>query len=293
MTDQSSLKLGAVYPHTELSGSPDAVRAIGRAVEDLGYDHLFAFDHVLGAPHDGRTPPMSGPYTQHHPFHDPFVMFAYLAGQTTRLEFSTGVLVLPQRQLALVAKQAADLAILSGGRLRIGVAVGWNHVEYQALGADFSTRGARLDEQIVLLRRLWSESVVDFEGRFHRIDRAGINPRPASPIGIWIGGYGEVAYRRAARLGDGFIFSPTAGDPEAQLARLQAILRESGRSPESFGAETALPAVATPTDIVAKAERWANCGGTHAVVSSLGLGLDSHEAHIDYFGQVARALARC
>lgn len=293
MTNQSSLKLGAVYPHAELGGSPDAVRAIGRAVEDLGYDHLFAFDHVLGAPHDNRTPPLSGPYTEHHPFHDPFVMFAYLAGQTTRLEFTTGVLVLPQRQLALVAKQAADLAVLSGGRLRIGGAVGWNHVEYQALGADFSTRGARLDEHIVLLRRLWSEPRRRLRRQVPPDRPCRHQPRPASAIGIWIGGCGEVAYRRAARLGEGFVFSPTAGDPAAQLARLREILRESGRSPESFGAETALPSLPRPADLMAKAERWANCGGTHAAVSSLGLGLNSPEARIDYFGRVAQALALC
>ena len=157
---------------------PEAVRRIGKAVEDLGFDYLLAYDHVLGAVHADRTPPLPGPYTEHDPFHDPFVMFGYLAGITERIGFATGVLVLPQRQTALVARQAADVDLLSGGRLRLGVGVGWNHVEYEALGQDFRTRGAREEEQIDLLRRLFTEPVVDFSGRFDRVDRAALIPKP-------------------------------------------------------------------------------------------------------------------
>src|SRR5262249_52891598 len=157
----------------------------------------------LGAVHEDRIPPLWGPYDENDPFHDPFVLFAYLAGRTERLAFVTGVLVLPQRQTALVAKQAADLALLSGDRFRLGVGVGWNPVEYTGLGQDFATRGLRLDEQIGLLRRLWGEPVVSFEGRFDAIDRAGTVPRPRRLIPIWLGGWVEAALRRAARLGDG------------------------------------------------------------------------------------------
>src|SRR6202158_1953151 len=150
------MRIGVVYPQNELRGDPTAVRRIWKAVEDLGFDHLSAYDHVLGAVHADRTPPLTGPYTEHDPFHDPFVMFAYLAGITERIQFTTGILVLPQRQTALVARQAADLGLLSGGRLRLGVGIGWDFVEYEALGADFHTRGARQEEQITLLWRVFS-----------------------------------------------------------------------------------------------------------------------------------------
>jgi probable F420-dependent oxidoreductase len=168
------MEIGVAYPQIELHGDPTAVGRFARAVEDLGFDHLLAYEHVLGAVHADRTPPLLGPYTEHDPFHDPFVMFAYLAGITDRIRFTTGILVLPQRQTALVARQAADVDLLSGGRLRLGVGVGWNYVEYQALGQDFHTRGARQEEQIELLRRLFIEPVVNFSGRFDRVDRADL-----------------------------------------------------------------------------------------------------------------------
>src|SRR4030088_1246578 len=163
------MQIGVVYPQNELRGDPSAVRRIGRAVEDLGFDHLLAYDHVLGAVHADRTPPITGPYTEHAPFHDPFVMFAYLAGITERIGFATGILILPQRPTALVARQAADVDLLSGGRLRLGVGVGWNPVEYEALGQDFRTRGARSEEQIEVLRALWDEPLVTYRGRWHTI----------------------------------------------------------------------------------------------------------------------------
>src|ERR1700719_1708786 len=193
------MQIGVVYPQIELHGDPSAVRLIGRAVEDLGFDHLLAYDHVLGAVHAGRTLQLTGPYTERDPFHDPFVMFAYLAAITERLRFATGVLVLPQRQTALVARQAADVDLLSGRRLRLGVGAGWNYVEYAALGQDFRTRGARQEEQIELLRRLFIEPVVDFSGRFDRIDRAALVPKPAHPIPIWLGGSPEPGHNPRAR----------------------------------------------------------------------------------------------
>src|ERR1700712_4566647 len=202
----NSMQIGVVYPQNELRGDPSAVRRIGRAVEELGFDHLLAYDHVLGAVHADRTPPITGGYDEHDPFHDPFVMFGYLAGITERIRFATGVLILPQRQTVLVARQAADVDLLSGGRLRLGVGLGWSPVEEGARGVGWRARAARQAEQIDVPRRLFPEPVVDFSGRFHRIDRAALVPKPARPIPIWLGGSSEVAFDRAARLANGFIF---------------------------------------------------------------------------------------
>src|SRR3954468_12309186 len=264
------MKIGAVYPQTELRGDPTAVGRVGRAVEELGFDHLLAYDHVLGAVHADRERPLPGPYTEHDPFHDPFVMFGYLAGLTERIGFATGVLVLPQRQTALVARQAADVDLLSGGRLRLGVGVGWNHVEYEALGQDFTTRGSRQGEQIELLRRLFTEPVVDFSGRFDRVDRAALVPRPARPIPIWLGGSGEKAFDRAARLADGFIFIG-GDDAVADWTRLRDRVQSLGRSVEDFGGDC----VAVPGGglgrLAADVDAWRQAGGTHVSVVTMGL----------------------
>jgi probable F420-dependent oxidoreductase len=286
------MQIGVVYPQTELRGDPDAVRRIGRAVEDLGFDHLLAYDHVLGAVHADRTPPLTGPYTEHDPFHDPFVMFAYLAGITERIGFATGVLVLPQRQTALVARQATDVDLLSDGRLRLGVGVGWNYVEYEALGQDFRTRGARQEEQIELLRRLFTEPVVDFSGRFDRIDRASLVPKPARPIPIWIGGSSKAAFDRAARLADGFIFF--GGDTDQVIEdwkRLRDRVADLGRSVEEFGGDCVMTSRRGVGVLPAKIDAWREAGGTHASVVTMGLGLDSVDGHIDYLASVADALS--
>ena len=288
----AGVKIGVVYPQTELGGSAEAVRRIGRAAEELGFDHLLAYDHVLGAVHENRVPPLTGPYTERDPFHDPLVMFAYLAGLTERLAFVTGVLILPQRQTALVARQAADVDLLSGGRLRLGVGVGWNHVEYDALGQDYHTRGAREEEQIKLLRLLWSEEVVDYAGHFDRIDRAGTRPRPSRPVPIWLGGFGEIALRRAARCGDGFIFAGPSDEVYRGWDLVRHLVSAEGRRPEDFGGELAILSRKGPTDVAARAEAWEQAGGTHASVVTMGLGLDSTEAQLDYMGRVADALDR-
>jgi probable F420-dependent oxidoreductase len=185
------MKLGVVYPQTELGGDPDAVLRIGLATEELGFSHLLFYDHVVGAVHEDREPPLRGPYTDDDPFHDPFVALGYLAGMTKRIDLVTGVLILPQRQTVLVARQATDVDLLSGGRLRLGVGTGWNHVEFEALGQDFSSRGRRLDEQIEFLRELWTKPLLTRRGEFDTIDRAAINPRPNRVIPVWIGGFAE------------------------------------------------------------------------------------------------------
>jgi probable F420-dependent oxidoreductase len=282
------MQIGVVYPQIELGGDPTAVGRFGRAVEDLGFDHLLAYDHVLGAVHADRTPPLTGPYTEHDPFHDPFVMFAYLAAITERIGFATGILVLPQRQTALVARQATDVDLLSGGRLRLGVGVGWNHVEYQALGQDFHSRGARQEEQIQLLRRLFTEPVVDFAGRFDRVDRAALVPRPARSIPIWLGGSSEATFDRAARLADGFIFIGGGTDHAVDSwKRLRDRVAGLGRPVADFGAEYVLPSRGDVGGVVAEVDAWRAAGGTHLAVVTMGLGLGSVDAHIDYLASVA------
>src|SRR5256714_2560993 len=285
------VQIGVVYPQNELRGDPTAVRRIGRAVEDLGFDHLLAYDHVLGAVRADRTPPLTGPYTERDPFHDPFVMFAYLAGITERIGFATGVLVLPQRQTALVARQAADVDLLSGGRVRLGVGVGWNHVEYEALGQDFRTRGARQEEQIELLRRLFTEPVVEFSGRFDRVDRASLVPKPARPIPIWLGGSGEVAFDRAARLADGFIFFDGGVDLAVDAwKRLRDRVSGLGRSVEDFGGDY-MSLSRGVEDLTAEIGARRDTGGTHFSGVTMGLGFDSVGGPIGHLSLVAGDLS--
>jgi probable F420-dependent oxidoreductase len=285
------MQIGVVYPQTELRGDPIAVRRIGRAVEDLGFDHLLTYDHVLGAVHANRTRNLTGPYTEHDTFHDPFVMFAYLAGITERIGFATGILVLPQRQTALVARQAADVDLLSGGRLRLGVGVGWNYVEYEALGQDFHTRGTRQEEQIKLLRRLFTEPVVDFSGRFDRIDRASLMPKPARSIPIWLGGHGEVAFERASRLADGFIFFGGNSDQVVgEWKRLRDRVGALGRSVDDFGADWVVLRRDSMGDLISEIDAWRDAGGTHISLDTIGRGLDSADRHIDYLASIAGGL---
>ena len=282
------MEIGVAYPQSELRGDPTAVRRFGRAVEDLGFDHLLAYDHVLGAVHADRTPQLMGPYTEHDPFHDPFVMFAYLAGITERIRFATGILILPQRQTALVARQAADVDLLSGGRLRLGVGIGWNHVEYEALGQDFRTRGARQEEQIELLRRLFAEAVVDFSGSFDRVDRASLVPKPARPIPIWLGGFGEKAFDRAARLADGFIFFGGGVDHAIDAwNRMRDQVGGLGKSAANFGGEYVALSGSDVGELTREIEAWREAGGTHVSVVTMGLGLDSVDDHIDFLASVA------
>jgi probable F420-dependent oxidoreductase len=279
-----------VYPQIELGGSPDAVRQFGDAAEGLGYTHLVAFDHVLGAVHADREPQLLGPYTEHDPFHDPLMMFAYLAGRTSRLGFVTGVMILPQRQTALVARQVADLDLLSGGRFRLGVGVGWNWVEYDALGQDFHTRGKREEEQIELLRRYWTEPVASFEGRFDRVDRAALVPRPSAPIPIWLGGYGGKAFERAARVGDGFIFGGPIERTAPSWTRLRGMVEAEGRDPSVFGAEAVILTKDGPDRVAEKIDEWIAVDGTHASVNSMSLGFTDVGQHIDYITKVAKTI---
>ena len=284
------MKFGVVYPQIELRGDPQAVHDIGVGVEALGYDHLLVYDHVVGAEHADRDPPLWGPYTEHDPFHEPLVMFGYLAAVTSRIELASGVMILPQRQTALVAQQAADADLLSHQRLRLGVGTGWNYVEYDALGQDFASRGTRLDEQIELLRRLWAEPLVTFEGRFDHVERACINPRPLRSIPIWIGGFSEPAYRRGGRLGDGFTFAGDIDEALEGIVRVRRHLTDAGRSADGFGFELIATRERSADAVVETAERWRAAGGTHLAVLTIKLGLDSAAAHLDYVAAVKAAL---
>jgi probable F420-dependent oxidoreductase len=266
------VRLGVVFPHRDLSGDPMAIRAHAQAAEAAGYDHYLAYDHVLGAQRD-RPGGFTGPYDHETPFTEPMVLFAHLAAVTTFLELVTGIIILPQRQTALVAKQAADLQILSRGRLRLGVGVGWNRVEYEGLGQDFRTRGRRMAEQVELLRRLFTEPVVDFDGRFDRIPLAGIAPRPPRHIPIWMGGGSPAVLDRIGRLADGwFPQVPTPADLEVPLATIRHAAEESGRNPRDIGVNPQLRLSADIAHDVDLALGWREAGATHLSVSTVHLG---------------------
>lgn len=235
------MQFGAVLPTCEIGDDPAVIRDWAQAAESLGYSHIVAYDHVLGAEHERREPPLWGPYTEQDAFHEPFVLFAFLAGVTSTIEFETAVIILPQRQTALVAKQAAELDVLSSGRFRLGVGTGWNYVEYESLGVDWDRRGRIFDDQIELLRSLWTDDVVDHATDHHRIDRAGIKPRPARSIPIWFGGFSTVALRRAAKVGDGFTFA-TAGSKTIERAGwLREAVAAEGRDAPAFPIELTIP----------------------------------------------------
>jgi len=278
------MKIGVVFPQVEIGNDPTAIRDYAQAVEALGYTHILAFDHVLGA-NRASHPDLKGPYTHEHAFHEPFVLYGFLAALTRRVELVTGIIILPQRQAALVAKQAAAVDVLSGGRLRLGVAVGWNFVEFEALGEDFTTRGRRIAEQIEVMRALWTRPLVTFKGRWHRITDAGINPLPVQrPIPVWMGGDSEVVIRRAARLADGWMphFRP---GPEAQavIDRLHGWVKEAGRDPARFGIEGRFTLAQVPRNGWAKeVAAWrAMRGVTHLSIHTVGLGLKSPADHVE------------
>jgi probable F420-dependent oxidoreductase len=287
------MDVGIVYPQIELNGDPEGVDRIGRATEELGYDHFLMYDHVAGADRNVERdrPLVGGMYTDQDPFHDPFVAFGYLAGITKRIEFVTGILILPQRQTVLVARQATDVDLLSGGRLRLGVGTGWNYVEYDALGQDFTARGPRMSEQIPFLRQLWSEPLLTFEGRFDKIDRGNIVPRPRRQIPIYHGGFAEPAFKRAVKMCDGFIF-PASFESSAKpgLARITQLLEEAGRPLETFGRHWLMQsdtgAGLSVTDAADAARRWEDLGGTHVSVVTMGMGFKTIDQHIDHLAEV-------
>ena len=288
------MKVGVVFPQTEIGADAGGVKAFAQAAEDLGYSHALAYDHVLGTDTRNR-PNFRGPYTSESMFHEVFVLFGYLAGVTERLELATGILILPQRQTALVAKQAAEVDRLSNGRLRLGVAVGWNEVEYTGLDQDFSNRGRRIEEQIEVLRALWTNETVDIEGQWHRIPEAGLNPLPVQrPIPLWIGGYVPAALERAGRLGDGWFPSYQDGERPNQAvaadrARIDEAAQAAGRDPADVGLEGRICLNRLPRDEWAAAtEAWREFGASHLSIFTMdgGLGPNGHIAIIREFREI-------
>ena len=277
------MRIGVIFPQTEIGPDPGAVRAFAQAAEDLGYDHLVAFDHVLGADVTNR-PDWRGTYTNKDLFHEPLVLFGHLAAVTQRLELVTGIIILGQRQTALVAKQAAEVDVLSGGRLRLGIGLGWNAVEYEALGENFHNRGKRSEEQVEVLRALFSQEVVTFEGRWHRIIAAGLNPMPVQrPIPIWFGGgQTEAVMRRIARLADGW-FPQRRPDREGQeaLEQLRQFAREAGRDPDSIGIETRVQAGDGVETALRNLKEWERLGATHVDIMTMRAGFRTVDEHVD------------
>jgi probable F420-dependent oxidoreductase len=276
------MKIGLVFPQTEYGNDPIAIRDYAQTAEALGYSHVVAYDHVLGANPD-RPGGWRGPYTHESAFHEPFVLFSYLAAVTHTLEFATGILILPQRQTALVAKQAATLDVLSGGRFRLGVGIGWNEVEYVALNQDFHTRGRQIEEQVTVLRQLWTQPLVNFSGRWHTIPDAGIKPRPVQrPIPIWFGGYVEKVLRRAARLGDGWLIGTrNPADARASIEQIDRFLAEAGRTRAEFGLEARLPyGDGNPDTWTTLIRDWRALGTTHFSLNTMGVGFDTPAAHL-------------
>ncbi|MFC6161239.1 LLM class F420-dependent oxidoreductase [Kribbella jiaozuonensis] len=280
------MKIGAVFPQLEIGADPQTVRDWTTTVEQAGYNHVLAYDHVLGADPTNR-PGWTG-YTDKSLFHEVFVLFGYMAAITTRLELVTGVLILPQRQTALVAKQAAEVDVLSGGRLRLGVGIGWNQVEYQALGVPFKQRGAVLEEQVDLLRRLWAEPVMSYDGKYHEVVEAGLNPLPGREIPIWFGGTADAVLRRTGRIGDGWM-PQSAPDDRArqQIAMLREAAEAAGRDPQSIGIEARLTLAAVPEqDRKAFVDSWRELGATHLGINTMNLGLATPQDHAKVLAEV-------
>jgi probable F420-dependent oxidoreductase len=277
------MRFGVVFPQTEIGADPAAIRDFAQAAESLGYHHLLAYDHVIGANPVNR-PGWRPPYTHKDAFHEPFVLFAYLAGLTSKIELVTGIIILPQRQTVLVAKQAAALDVLSHGRLRLGIGIGWNPVEYEALGEDFHNRGQRSEEQIEIMRRLWTNELVTYEGRWHKITDAGLNPLPIQrPIPVWFGGSDDRALRRLGRLGDGWF--PLL-DPDdrcrAAIEKIHSYARSAGRDPNAIGLEGRVPiGHGSPETWLKRVEAWKKLGATHITVNTMKAGMGSVAAHLE------------
>jgi probable F420-dependent oxidoreductase len=286
------MRIGVVFPQTEFGSDPRSIRDFAQTAEALGYSHILAYDHVLGANRE-RYDDLRGPYGHKDPFHEPFVLFSYMAAATREIEFVTGIIILPQRQTALVAKQAATLDVLSGGRLRLGIGIGWNWVEYQALGQDFNSRGRRAEEQVELLRQLWTRPLVNFSGAWDEIVDAGLNPLPLQqPIPIWFGGHADVVLQRTARMGDGWLPNyRTASEARPHLDRLRALIEESGRSPEQVGIEPRVSYGNGAPDVWRRElASWQDAGATHLSLNTMYCGFETPARHIEAIRDYAGAI---
>jgi probable F420-dependent oxidoreductase len=277
------MKIGVVFPQTEIGPDAGGVRAYTQAVEQMGYTHVLAYDHVIGANLANR-PDWKDPYSLETAFHEPFVLFSFMAGMTEKLEFATGIVILPQRQTVLVAKQAAALDVLSDGRFRMGIGIGWNEVEYESLGAEFTDRGARSEEQIALMRALWTKDSVNFEGKWHTVPDAGINPLPIQqPIPIWLGGGADIVVKRIARIADGWM--PMWQPDEAglkELDKLYAYATEAGRDGSDIGIDGRVTAdLASEDSWSDDVKSWSGIKADYIDINTMGQGLTGADAHIE------------
>jgi len=298
------MKLGAFFPSYEIEDDPGAIRDFAQSVEAMGFNHIMFIDHILGVS-DTDYPDIQGPYRFFHPFHEVFATMAYLAGVTERIEFFTSVLVLPQRQTVMVAKQAAQVDWLSGGRLRLGVGVGWHALEFDALNENFRNRGRRIEEQIAVMRALWTEDLVDFDGEFHTIRKAGINPLPVQrPIPIWFGGEHPKVLDRLARIGDGWMPRKRlfgGGDQNVPqdievadiIGEMHQACADVGRDPAEIGIEQM-----TRLNMSDKTEDWLDHGrelkangGTHFSIHTLDAGLKTVAEHLAVMERFKDAMA--
>lgn len=274
------MKYGIVFPQTEIGSNPDDIARFAQAVEEAGLDHLLAYEHVLGA-NTASRPNWSGPYTSESMFHEPFVLFGFLSAVVSRLEFVTGIVILPQRQTALVAKQSACLDVISRGRFRLGIGTGWNDVEYEALGENFHDRGKRSEEQIDLMRKLWAEDTITYQGKWHKITDAGLNPLPINKkIPIWLGGTAPQVIERVARIGDGWFpfFNPNL---KSHIEQVRQRAREVGRDPDEIGIECILPVGEMGSNERDRIKMCSGMGVTHISAVTMGHGFNSVDDQID------------
>ncbi|HEU5319086.1 MAG TPA: LLM class F420-dependent oxidoreductase [Chloroflexota bacterium] len=296
------IQLGALFPQNDFPLDRHAVRDYAQAVEGMGYDHVLVYDHVLGANTDRPDRAKGFVYNHKSPFHEPFVLYAYFASVTERIGLATGVIILPQRQTALVAKQAASLDFLSGGRLRLGVGIGWNAVEFEALGENFQNRAARVGEQIRLMRRLWTKPLITFEGKYHRVSDAGLLPLPVQrPIPVWMGGAQRAdmdeanvdrVLRRMGRYADGWMLTGPPNEKAGQrFQRLLEHAKEAGRDTSKIGFEGAINyGDANPDRWREQLAQWKQLGATHVTLQSRGLDFTTAQQHFDALRKMIEAL---
>ena len=287
------MRIGVVFPQTEIGGDRGAIRAYAERVEELGFAHILAYDHVLGADPEVHAP-WNGPYDVDTTFHEPFVLFGYLAA-ITALELVTGIIILPQRQTALVAKQAADVDVLTNGNFRLGIGLGWNAVEYEALGKDLTDRGRRMSEQIELMRSLWTQRSVTHHGTYEHVTGAGLAPLPVQrPIPIWFGAASEPAYRRTGRLADGW-FPQVPPGPHLDAARaiVDQAAAAAGRDPSSLQMEGRVSWTAAGIEkVVDHVARWRDAGASHLSINTMNAGLGAVDDHLGVLTTVADAVLK-
>jgi probable F420-dependent oxidoreductase len=275
------MKFGVIYPQMELKPDPALIRDYVQTVEDLGFSFVSCYEHILGGNSD--QPGWDKPFDYKTTFLEPLVLFSFMAGVSQKLGFLTRIIILPQRQTALVAKQAATLDIMCGGRLRLGAGIGWNEVEYIAQGEDYSNRSKRLEEQVIVLRELWTNSLVTFEGKWHTIPDAGINPLPVQrPIPIWLGGHSDQMLRRVARIGDGWLPNDLSfEDTKVAIEKLRQYITEANRSIDNVGIDARMPfGDGKPETWIRELEDWGSLGTTHISFDTLGCGFETLEEHL-------------